>query len=447
MSAAGEGGMGGGPQGDPPEGVEGARGGEPGGSAGDPERQAALERVREVLAARGVDEEELRQALAEDVVDLLVADRLLLPTGRRFSAEEVAEATGVPVAVLARFWRALGFPDYQPGERIFGELDVEAVVTLQGLVELGVTDLESAVGLTRVVGVAMSRVAEAELAATTSALGLGAGNSLEAAARFVEVADRSLPAIARLLEFAWRRHLQAAVRRAMAQRTRRQTGSPVLLVGFADMVGFTRLSQQLDEGALAAVVSRFETLAHETVTALGARLVKMIGDEAMFVAERPGAGIAVAVRLAELYADDEQLSDVRVGLALGPVLVQDGDYFGPVVNLASRIVQLAYPGTVLAADEVRQALVDEQAASDLPASVREVLGQVEATALRPRWIRDVGRVQLWNLHRVGQDAAPSDRRAGRRLDRLAAVLRDLEGLRELGEQALGVVRRGGPETG
>jgi adenylate cyclase len=410
------------------------------GDEADEGRAAALARVRAVLQAAGVGEEEFQAALAGDVVDLLVADRLLLPTRRRFTAQEVAEATGMAVDVLARFWRALGFPDFGPEERLFGEQDVEAVLTLQELVDLGVTDLASAVGLTRVVGVAMSRVAEAELAATATPLGTAGGDSVEAAARFVEVADRSLPAVARLLEFVWRRHLQAAVRRAMAQRGRQPSGSPELVVGFADMVGFTRLSQQLDEATLATVVNRFETLAHETITALGGRLVKMIGDEAMFVAERPGAGVAVAVRLAELYADDELLSDVRVGLALGPVLAQDGDYFGPVVNLASRIAQLAYPGTVLAADEVRHALVAEQAARDLPAAVQAVLAEVEATPLRPRMVRDVGRVQLWNLHRRGQEAAPSDRRAGRRLDRLAGVLRDLEGLRGLGEQVLAARR-------
>ena len=78
--------------------------------------------------------------------------------------------------------------------------------------------------------------------------------------------------MARLLEFVWRRHVQAATRRAMLLRSRRHVAgaSPVLAVGFADMVGFTLLSQQLEEEELAAVVRRFEEVAHDIVTGLGA---------------------------------------------------------------------------------------------------------------------------------------------------------------------------------
>ena len=93
--------------------------------------------------------------------------------------------------------------------------------------------------------------------------------------------------MARLLEYVWRRHLQAATRRAMLLRTRGVDEGirPVMAVGFADMVGFTVLSQHLGDEELAAVVARFEELAHDTVVALGGRVVKMIGDEVMFVVQ------------------------------------------------------------------------------------------------------------------------------------------------------------------
>jgi hypothetical protein len=64
----------------------------------------------------------------------------------------------------------------------------------------------------------------------------------------------------------------------------------------------------------------------------------MIGDEVMFVTDTPTDAARIGLALAEAYADDELLSDVRVALAVGPVLVQDGDFYGPVVNLASRAV-------------------------------------------------------------------------------------------------------------
>ena len=127
-----------------------------------------------------------------------------------------------------------------------------------------------------------------------------------------------------------------------------------MAVGFADMVGFTMLSQHLGDEELAAVVSRFEELAHDTVVALGGRVVKMIGDEVMFVVPTATGAAQIGLSLAEAYAGDELLSDVRVALAIGPVLVQDGDFYGPVVNLASRLVGVANPGTVLVSDEFQR---------------------------------------------------------------------------------------------
>ena len=117
------------------------------------------------------------------------------------------------------------------------------------------------------------------------------------------------------------------------------------------MVGFTLLSQHLSDEELAAVVRRFEEISHDIVTSARGRVVKMIGDEVMFVTDNVADAARIGLDLADAYADDDLLSDVRVGLAIGPVLVRDGDYFGPTVNLAHRIVNIGNPGTVLMSDE------------------------------------------------------------------------------------------------
>ena len=70
----------------------------------------------------------------------------------------------------------------------------------------------------------------------------------------------------------------------------------------------------------------------------------MIGDEVMFVVDSVADAARIGLGLADAYADDDLLSDVRVGLAFGPVLLRDGDYFGPTVNLAHRIVNIGNPG-------------------------------------------------------------------------------------------------------
>ncbi|HXQ90026.1 MAG TPA: adenylate cyclase regulatory domain-containing protein [Acidimicrobiales bacterium] len=408
----------------------------------------ALERVRAFLRARGASEDEITEAEQRNVLDLLVADRLLVPAERRYTQSEVSAITGMDLALARRFWRALGFPDVELEERMFTDLDIEALVTLQSMMDLGVADVDTSLQFARVIGSSMARIAEAEVSPALRGLGIatGSGDTVEAADGFARVADHSLPAMARLLEFVWRRHVQAAVRRAMLLRSRGAAGAlPVLAVGFADMVGFTTLSQQLSEQELAAVVARFEELAHDTVTGGGGRVVKMIGDEAMFVADSALDAARIGLALAEAYAGDELLSDVRVALAVGPVLVQDGDFYGPVVNLASRVVNMAAPGAVIVTDEFHRA-VEALAPGAGPDA------EFEFGLLRPRRVKDLGRIQLWVLHRPGTEPVALDRRLGGRWERLAEVLNDLDELRDKGERLIAGadtrVRSGrGPEGG
>jgi adenylate cyclase len=228
----------------------------------------------------------------------------------------------------------------------------------------------------------------------------------------------------------------------MLVRSRSDSGAlPVLAVGFADMVGFTTLSQQLTEEELAAVVARFEEVAHDTVTAGGGRVVKMIGDEAMFVTESALAAARIGLALAEAYAGDDLLSDVRVALAVGPVLVQDGDFYGPVVNLASRVVNMAAPGSVIVTDEFRAAVQSGGG----PGGTAD--GEFEFLALRPRRVKDVGRIQLFALHRPGADPVALDRRLGGRFERMAEVFHDLDELREKGERLIAGARSAGGAEG
>ena len=414
-------------------------------------RAEALERVRAFLRAQGTPEDEIAEAESRDVLDLLVADRLLVPAERRYTQVDVAEMTGMDLDLARRFWRALGFPDVELEERMFTDLDIEALVILRSMMDLGVLDVDTSMQFARVIGSSMARIAEAEVSPQMRGLaiagGSGSSDTVEAADRFAALADHSLPAMARLLEFVWRRHVQAAVRRAMLLRSRSDSGAlPVLAVGFADMVGFTTLSQQLSEEELAAVVARFEEVAHDRVTAGGGRVVKMIGDEAMFVAESALDAARIGLALAEAYAGDELLSDVRVALAVGPVLVQDGDFYGPVVNLASRVVNMAAPGSVIVTDDFHDAVdhAVDHAVDDITSGAA---GEFEFLALRPRRVKDVGRIQLFVLHRPGADPVALDRRLGGRFERIAEVFHDLDELRDKGERLIAGARSAGGAEG
>jgi len=389
-------------------------------------RARALARVRSQLLDLGATEEEIARAVADDTVDLLMVDRLLVPAERRMTRVEVAERTGIPVDFSLRIWRALGFLDVDADEAVFTEMDIEALHLFQAMMAMGLVDVESGLHMARVIGSSMARIAEAETTPGSTPILVPSGDSILDADEFARSAGASLPAMGRLLEYVWRRHLQAATRRAMLIRLRsgEEGISPVLAVGFADMVGFTILSQHLGDRELAQVVSRFEEMAHDVVTALGGRVVKMIGDEAMFVVTDAVDAARIGLALAEAYAGDELLSDVRVALALGPVLVQDGDFYGPVVNLASRLVGIANPGTVLVSDELHRQLE------------AEAPGGFPSRALRPRTIKDIGRVQLWKLSRAGSEPG-ADRRRNVPWERLGEVLRELDELRDRGDRTVG----------
>jgi adenylate cyclase len=322
----------------------------------------------------------------------------------------------------------LGFPGVEDDDRVFTDLDLEAVRIFQGMLVLGATETDTALQMARVIGSSMARIAEAELVP-----GIMIGSEVDAvlsADAFASVADVTIPAMAKLLEFVWRRQVAAGIQRNMMLRSHGLAPgqSPQLAVGFADMVGFTLLSQHLSDEELAAVVRRFEEISHDIVTSERGRVVKMIGDEVMFVVESVTDAARIGLGLADAYADDDLLSDVRVGLACGPVLQRDGDYFGPTVNLAHRIVNIANPGTVLMSDDFEVALQ------------HEAPEQFSARPLRPRLLKDLGRVQLWWLSRPGQESdgagAAADRRRNVRWERLAEVLRDLEELRGVGERLL-----------
>jgi adenylate cyclase len=390
-------------------------------------REAALARIRETLLMRGATDEEIDHAVDDGVIDLFVAERMLVPSRRRYTRVEVAELTGVDLPKLERFWRALGFAGVDDDDRTFTDLDLEAVRLYQGLQSLGAADTDTALQMARVMGSSLARIADAQLAP---------GYIISAG-----VADVVIPAMTRILEFVWRRQVAAGIQRTMVARSHGLTSgqSPVLSVGFADMVGFTLLSQHLSDEELAAVVRRFEEISHDIVTSSRGRVVKMIGDEVMFVTDTVADAARIGLDLADAYADDDLLSDVRVGLASGPVLSRDGDYFGPTVNLAHRIVNIGNPGTVLMSDEFHTAL-EAQAP-----------GEFTAQALRPRLLKDIGRVQLWWCGRLGHEAdgagVAADRRRNVRWERLSEVLRDLEELRGVGERLLSATGSGPSRPG
>jgi adenylate cyclase len=363
--------------------------------------------LRELAEESGIDEEEIAAAEADGTLGLLLIDRLMTEPGTLTQAE--VEARSGLGARSVRFWRALGFPDPDPDEPVFGAADVEMLQLLDTVLRLELLEEDTALQLARVIGSSMERIALSQVDAIEARV--DAGDPAADGELAVQRAQILLPTVPKILEYAWRRHLQAAARRRMVRDTMAADGQRALSVGFADLVGFTALAQQLDGHELAAVVDRFESTAYDQVATHGGRVVKMIGDEVMFEVASPVEAVELALALAGAYHADDEISEVRVGVAHGPVLAREGDLFGPTVNLASRIVSIAYPGSVVVSHDVRSACGDDP--------------RYSWKSLRTRYLKDIGRVQLHVVRRADDVAEGIADRARRRRGAVRDAVADL----------------------
>lgn len=278
-------------------------------------------------------------------------ERALLGGSRRYNRIEVARLSGVSLERAQRLWRALGFPDVDDDKVAFTDLDVQALKTVQGLVELGVIDEETQLATTRAMGQSLSRLAEWQVSVLTNALAEMDAAGTEAA---TQAARELVPVLEGLIGYVWRRHLAAAAARALAHPG--EVVARTMAVGFADLVGYTALTRHVDEDELARVVGGFESLASDVIAQAGGRVVKTVGDEVFFSADDPETGAEIALGIGEAVEAAPGLPDVRVGVAYGTVLARLGDIYGEPVNLASRLASIARPGSILVDRELGSAL-------------------------------------------------------------------------------------------
>ncbi len=155
-------------------------------------------------------------------------------------------------------------------------------------------------------------------------------------------------------------------------------------VGFADMVRFTSLSQDLPARELASLIERFNAATGDVVAQGGGRIIKTIGDEVMFAALEAPSAAAIALDLLDVVSPDAGFPSLHVGLATGPVIAREGDVFGPTVNLANRLVAIARNDSVLVDHTTREVLADDPRfdLKPVPAQHLKGLGRVRAYRLR-----------------------------------------------------------------
>lgn len=319
------------------------------------------ERLVEVCRALGATDEEIAGKDWGELGPLAAELALRGP-------DAVAAADGLADPHVSQLWRAFGLPFDGPAPRVALSRVLADKALWDGAVEL--FGDEAVLALARVVGTVSARLAEAVVDAFRIEFEvpeLAQGTSYaDVVARYLDLIGQALPAFEHTTMAVFRGHL---VRVAAGTWMPADDGSATrrdLAVGFVDMAGYTALSRTLSPRELTVLLSRFEAGVLDSLADHAARLVKQVGDGAMFVADSVADGAAAALALADCFAASDVVPPVRVGLAAGSVISQYGDYYGDVVNLAARLVALAMPGTVVVSDAVAAALRDGWALERLP---------------------------------------------------------------------------------
>jgi adenylate cyclase len=317
--------------------------------------RGARRELLELLIAEGATLTELRQAVAEDRLAVLPVERVLAGEGK-YTLEELAETSGIRPELQERILRALGLALADPGERVYEDADVEAARTVVRFLDAGFSE-EAVLEVCRVLGDSMGRVASTVGGVVGDTLVQHGDTERDLGLRYAQVARELGPQLEPLILHVLHLHQRENIKRVVVSRADIAAGSlrgaTEVCVCFADLVDFTRLGEDIEPAELGQVAGRLSDAALEAIVR-PARLVKTIGDAVMLVSPRDvDPLLETALGLLETW--DEELPQLRIGIACGEALGRGGDWYGHPVNLASRVTAYARPGTVLATNEVRDA--------------------------------------------------------------------------------------------
>ncbi|ORV92941.1 cyclase [Mycobacterium interjectum] len=311
------------------------------------------------LLDQGVTADEIRSTNPP----LLLATRHLIgDDGTYVSTREISETYGVDLALLQRVQRAIGLVRVDdPDAVVHMRADGEAAAFIQRFVELGL-DPEQLVLVVQVLADGLSRAAEVMRYTALSTIMRAGATELEIAQASKALVSRIAPELGPMIQHMLFMQLRHMMETEAVNAAERAAGKPLpgarhITVGFADLVGFTRIGEAVSAEELGHLANRLAHLARD-MTVPPVRFIKTIGDAVMFVCPEPHPLLDVVVKLVEAVDTDNDFPRLRAGVAAGMAVSRAGDWFGSPVNVASRVTAVARPGTVLAADSVLDALGD-----------------------------------------------------------------------------------------
>jgi len=314
-------------------------------------------------------------------------EEVVLGAPRRYTRLEVAEKAGLDPDEGKQLWRSLGFAEVTDEDVVFNDRDIGAIRIMGSLSDAGVLEPDVREAVARAVAQSMSRLAEWQVGMLKRLIEAEGENFRPTQA--LQIAGSVLPALEELQTYVWRRHLAATIGRmlvATGETTDPENDTEKLVVGFADMVGFTRTTRRRSTAELSEMIERFGSCTTDVIADGHGRIIKTVGDEVLFVADRIADGAAIALALQDRVRVEPSLPELRIGLAAGPVLVRYGDVYGEVVNIAARLTSHAHPDSVLVDRQVADALGDDP--------------RYDVRPLRTLAVRGYRHLQPWLLDRA-----------------------------------------------
>jgi adenylate cyclase len=318
------------------------------------------------------------------------------PSNQTF--RQVSAARGIPLDLLVAIREAMGSAQPGPDDRLREmELDVLPAIELQLANGVRPRVIERTL---RAYGESLGRVAEVEsdwwrsdviepvLARGGSIADVGP-ETAKFANEYESVGAEMLLAIYRGNQTnTWMKNIFEGFESALKRLGIYDPGDRPPTICFLDLSGYTRLTEVRGDEHAADLAGRLARLVQRTSGQHGGKAVKWLGDGVMFHFREPGPGVIAALEMVE-GAREAQLPPAHVGLHAGPVLFQEGDYFGRTVNVAARIADYARQGEVLVSDEV-------VAASKVDGVRFEPIGPVELKGLTEAVSLHVARRSTYN---------------------------------------------------
>jgi adenylate cyclase len=316
--------------------------------------QRAVSRARLVarLRERGHSLKEIEAATKAGRLAFGYIEELFPPVDERvYSRKEAAEETGLEAALIDRVIAALGMNPEQEDPLSSG--DVQLLRYVGAVLDAGLP-LVATLQLVRVYGQAMAQVADAEVRLfhlyVHEPLMRSGATGVEMADEMLAITRELLPLASPVMDQVHQRYLQHFVEQDVVGHMESDLdedeidlGRIRVAIAFADLAGYTRLTEEQGELEAVDAVERFVE-AVETTLPDDARVIKTIGDAVMVVGADSGALVDWAVGFQQLYVS---AALPRIGIHSGNALYRDGDYFGRDVNIASRVAARSGGGEVL----------------------------------------------------------------------------------------------------